>query len=74
VVGLRSSLSGDAGSEDEKGEEVVRFAFVAQGQAAISLNQAIVFDHSAVYAESVFGFDAFAGDADLDVVVADPVS
>jgi hypothetical protein len=30
------------------------------------------FDHPAVFAELVLGFDAFVGDADLDAAVADP--
>jgi hypothetical protein len=66
-------VAGEGGSEGEEGEEVFGFAFVAQGEAAVSGEPGHgAFDDPAVPAEFLAGLDAFAGDADLDSAVADP--
>jgi hypothetical protein len=57
--------AGDGGGEGEECEEVVGFAFVADGESSVSGEpQDSSFDHPAVPAELLAGLDTFAGDPD----------
>lgn len=65
-------MADEVGSE---GEEVFGFAFVAQGEAAVSgVPGDGSFDHPPVSAKFVACFDPFAGDVDFDAAVTDPAS
>jgi hypothetical protein len=62
--------AGDGSSEDEEGEEMGGFAFVAQGQTPVSGQPGHrSLDDPAMSAEFGVGVDAFAGDADTDAAV-----
>ncbi|NIJ09807.1 hypothetical protein FHU38_000151 [Saccharomonospora amisosensis] len=67
--------AGHGGSELEKCEEVLGFAFVAEGQASVSGEPGDgALDHPAVLAQFLGGFDALAGDPHADAVRCDPAA
>src|SRR5690606_28691651 len=75
-VSFREFLeAGEGCGESEEGAEVVGVALVAYGQSSVSEQpRDTSFDDPAVLAEFLAGFDAFAGDAHGDSLLAYPVS
>jgi hypothetical protein len=65
--------AGDGGGDGEEGAVEVGVAFVADGESSVAVHPGDrAFDDPAVAAEFLAGFDAFAGDAHGDALLADP--
>lgn len=68
-------MADECGGDARESEEVLRLAFVAAVQASAPCQPGHgAFDNPAVSAQSVRGFDAFAGDAGCDAALAEPSS